>query len=251
MIKAAIVDDEPQARKNLNLILNRYCNTDIEIIGEAGNVQEATMLINRDAPDLIFLDIEMGAETGFDLISKYDSPDFSIIFVTAFDQYAIKAIKSCALDYLLKPINIKEVQQAVERVKNLDTTNRRSSLKNLSNILQNSCTTSNSIAIPTMKGYTMVAMESILYLMAQRDYTFIYSTGNPVLCSSTNIGRYEEMLTPHGFFRVHHSYIINREHLRHYIRNEDSQIIMNNNKAIPVSRRKKQAFIEWLNNLVE
>lgn len=249
MIRTIIIDDEPLARKNLALILNKFCKPDIEIIGEAGSVQEAELMIRRLLPQLIFLDIEMGAETGFDLLAKFEKPEFSIVFVTAFDQYAIKAIKFCALDYLLKPVNIGEVQQAIERVKKLPAAERKESIISLADVLKNPGSISNRLAIPTLQGYTMLPVESIIYLTAQKDYTLIHCAGKAPLCSSSNIGYYEEMLAGYGFFRLHHSHIINRKHMQAYYKSDGGQVQMNDGTFIPVSRRKKQEFLDWLNGI--
>lgn len=249
MIHAVIVDDEPMARKNLALILAQYFNADIKVVGEAGSVAEAYALIETVNPDLVFLDIEMGDETGFDLINKFESKEFDIVFVTAFDQYAIKGIKFCALDYLLKPVNIQELQQTLVKVKQNANRSRSENIKSLKHVLKNPGNVNNKIAIPTLTGYSMIPVSAILYLSAEKGYTYIIYQPNKKICSSTNIGNYEDLLHDYGFFRVHHSYIVNKEHIERYVKGEGGEIIMENGEVIPVSRRKKTEFIDWLTPL--
>lgn len=244
MIRTLIADDEPAARNNLEMILQQHCNTGIRVVGQAGSVKEAFTKIKMLQPDLVFLDIEMGMQTGFDLVEMFDKADFQIVFVTAFDQYAIRAIKICALDYLLKPLSITEVKDAVNKAMIMHQQGYQGNWKNLVSVLSNKGDAAGQVAVPVQGGYKMIAIKDIAYLKAENEYTNIYCTDTSVLCSSTNLGYYEGLLSDYPFYRVHHSYIVSRMHIREY--SITGEVLMHSGKFIPVSRRRKTAFLQWL-----
>lgn len=244
MLDTLLIDDEPKARENLRIMLEKNC-PEVVIRGEYGNIETAYSAIETINPDLVFLDIELGNATGFDLLGRFAQINFAIIFVTAFDQYAIRAIKSSALDYLLKPVSSKELVLAVNKAKtNVQQPNTR--VQNLMEAIQSPKQKHNRIAVPHQNGFQMVAVENILFCAADKQYTYLHLADGNTICSSLNMGEYEELLALHDFFRTHHSYLVNRQHILRYIRGEGGEVIMDNHTSIPVSRRKKQEFLVWL-----
>ena len=246
MLKTILVDDEAKARENLGILLQKYCNTDIEVIGESENIEKAYTDILTLKPQLIFLDIEMGKGTGFDLLDRFDHYPFKVIFVTAYDQHAIKAIKFSALDYLLKPVTIKDLVDAVKKAKAAINYNNDAHFQTLFDVIKRPRQKTNRIAIPVQDGYKLVPVDQIMFCQAQKEYTFINQVSGEIICSSLNLGEYEDLLQEYDFFRVHHSYIINRQYIQRYLRGEGGEIIVGNNQHIPVSRRKKEEFLQWL-----
>jgi two-component system, LytTR family, response regulator len=246
MIRTIIIDDEKMARDNLVKLLTSHCSHEVEIIGEATEINDAYEKIKALRPQLVFLDIDLGAGTAFDLLSKFDGFFFKIIFVTAHDRFAIKAFKFNAVDYLLKPVQVLEVQEAVSRVIQATKSSHDTRLNNLFKFNQQPLNKSNTIAIPTEKGYQMLPVNEILYCTASKEYTNIYHKNGGYLCSAFNLGEYEELLAGYQFFRVHHSYLVNKEHITSYTKGEGGEVVMDNKAIIPVSRRKKAEFLEWL-----
>ncbi len=245
MFKTIIIDDDFRDKEILEMMLEKYCIDDITIIGSAQNINTAYKLIIESKPDVIFLDIEIGAESGFELLAKFTEYPFKVIFVTAYDKYAVKAIKFNALDYILKPVEITELVNAVKKVKNTERLSIDAELKNLIYNLSHPHQKNNRIAIPVLNGYKMIAVEDIRYCEANKEYTYIYCTHQPPLCSSINLGEYEELLNEYSFCRVHHSYLVNRDHVMQYIKGEGGALMINDT-MIPVSRRRKQEVMEWL-----
>lgn len=246
MLRTLLIDDEAKARENLGMLLRKYCAADIELIGESENVENSYKDILTLKPDLVFLDIEMGKGTGFDVLSKFDHYPFKVIFVTAYDQYAIKAIKFSALDYLLKPVTIKDLIDAVNKAKIAINDNKDAHFHTLFDAIKKPLQKSNRLAVPVQDGYKLVPVDQIMFCQAQKEYTFINQVNGEVICSSLNLGEYEDLLGDYDFFRAHHSYIINREYIQRYVRGEGGEIILNNDQHIPVSRRKKEEFLAWL-----
>jgi two-component system LytT family response regulator len=248
MLNALIIDDDLRDKEILEMMLGKYCRQEISIIGTAQTIQTAYRLILEAKPDIIFLDIEIGNESGFDLLAKFTEYPFRIIFVTAYDKYAVKAIKFNALDYVLKPIEITELVNAVHKLKNEGRVSLDIELKNLIHNLAHPNQRNNRVAIPLVNGYKMVSVKDILYCEANKEYTHIYFTDQPSICSSINLGEYEELLNDYSFCRVHHSFLVNKEHVKQYIKGEGGELMISKDIMIPVSRRKKQEVMEWLTN---
>jgi two-component system, LytTR family, response regulator len=232
------------------MLLNKYCFNEITITGSAQCIATAYSLILETKPDIIFLDIELGAESGFDLLGKFTEFPFRVIFVTAHDKYALKAIKFNALDYVLKPVEITELVNAVQKINNTEWVSIDAELKNLIHTLAHPHHKSNRLAIPVLNGYKMMSVEEIQYCEAKKEYTYIYCTNQPAICSSINLGEYEYLLQEYSFYRVHHSFLVNKDHVKQYIKGEGGELMMGNNTMIPVSRRKKAEVMEWLKNSI-
>ena len=182
MISALIVDDEENSRLTLNNMLMDYCKG-VQVIGLAASVKEALILANRHKPQVVFLDIEMPVENGFKLLEYYDDVPFEVIFTTAYDQYAVKAFRFSAVDYLLKPIDLEELRSAVERV---NKPNEKGKKENFNALKYNINNKLKKIALPTIDGYSFMDIDNIIYCIANNNYTMIYDLrGNKILVSKT------------------------------------------------------------------
>jgi two-component system, LytTR family, response regulator len=246
MIRTIIVDDEPKNRKILRSLLDKFC-PEVFVMHEAGSAKDALEVIALSKPELLFLDIEMPYGNGFDLLDQLMPVDFEIIFITAFDEYTLKAFKYSALDYLLKPVNIEELQAAVERAaKKINTKNINQHLSNLLQNLAPGKAAASKIAVPTNDSYIFVTMRDILRLEARGNYTVIYTADGTKHISSRNIKQYDELLPEKQFFRIHNSHIINLEHVRKYRRGRGGEVEMADGAVLEVATRRKDAFLALL-----
>jgi two-component system, LytTR family, response regulator len=244
-LQTIIIDDEQNARENLKIILEEYC-PETKVIAEAGSAEEARKLIKKHQPDLLFLDINMPNEDGFELLDSIENRDFAVVFVTAHNQFALKALKAGAIDYIEKPIDIEELQKAVQKISsnNEDASNVDfDMIKHLLDEYKND-NKSDTIAVPTLTGYEIIKASDIVHLEADESYTKIYLADGEKCMSSMTIARYERVLDKGTFFRVHKSHIINtRHHLKEFNRHEGNMAIMDSGESIPVARRKLSDFI--------
>ncbi len=244
MIRAIIIDDESRSLKLLINLLSDYCK-EVEIIGTANNVKEGYDLIQNKMPDVLFLDIEMQRETGFDLLLKFNEIPFDIIFTTAFQQYALQAIKFSALDYLLKPIDVEELKLALAKVaKNKYRNELSQKFDTLINNLKHPKSEQIQLALPSSDGLTIVQIQDIIYLRSDRQYTLFQLKSGEKIVTSKNLGEYEDLLLEHNFFRVHHSALINLNEIKKYVRGDGGLVLMSNGESIEVSKRKKEHFLK-------
>ncbi|MFA6261114.1 MAG: LytTR family DNA-binding domain-containing protein [Bacteroidia bacterium] len=248
MIKAILIDDETKSRQTTRELLRKYC-TEIEVIGEASSAEEAWNAIKTTKPDLIFLDIEMPYEDGFDFLKRFDNIPFEIIFITAYNQYAIRAIRICALDYLLKPLSINDLKQAVERAKIriADKTSAMQYNTLQQNLNQPQSLEHGKLAIPTGFGFEFLEMKDIIALEADGGYTTIKLAGGKSVVSTRNLKEYEDILPDTVFFRSHHSFILNLSHIRKYHKGEGGYVVMSDMTSIAISKRNKKEFLERFN----
>lgn len=241
MLSAVIIDDELKGRIALRGKLQSYC-PDVLLAGEAANGAEGLRLIQEQKPEIVFLDIEMPFMDGFEMLHMLPQKDFHLIFTTAYDQYAIKAIRFAAFDYLLKPIDIEELKSAIERVKGQSKGQTEEKLQ----VLQQNLATRTQlgkIAIPTIDGLLFFNLSDIIHLEAESNYTAIHFSGHPSLLASRTLKDFEELLPADIFFRTHHSHIINLHYIKRYIKGEGGQIELENGIYVMVSRRKKDEFL--------
>jgi len=241
LISAIIIDDEEKARKSLNNLLNEYC-PQVEVAAMEGTVKNGLKAILKYNPDLLFLDIRMQGETSFDLLEQIENIDFDIIFITAYNEYAIKAFKFNAIDYLLKPVDIGELEEAVKKVENKS---QHFSSDRLGNFIENLKSQSgfSKIALPTMEGLNFVQLEDVIRCESAENYTDFYlGNGNKILVSRT-IKYFDDLLSENGFFRVHRSHLINLQHIQKYYKGEGGYCIMSDGSQVMVSRRKKEEFL--------
>ncbi len=243
MITALIIDDEAKGRMALREKLSAYC-TKVHVIAEASNGQEALLLIQLHKPQLIFLDIEMPRMNGFEMLNALTEKNFHVIFTTAYDQYAIKAIKYAAFDYLLKPIDIEELKTAVEKIDLKQTNQTKKQAELLQQNMQNPKKQLNKLAIPTLEGLLFFDINDIIHLEANSNYTFIHFSGKPKITASKTLKEFEEILPENIFFRTHHSHLINLNYIKRYIKGDGGQIELQNGNYVDVSRRKKEEFLK-------
>lgn len=245
MIRILIVDDEKKSRESLRMLINEFCD-DIEVAGDAATISDAVKQINIINPDIVFLDIRMKGETGFDLFKNFEEINFEVIFTTAYSEYAIKAFQFSAIDYLLKPIDYKLLISAIEKSK-LRLKTKHFSQMQINTLLDNlkpSTASSCKLALPTSTGLKFVKLNEILYCEGQNNYTVFYLLDETKLLVSKTLKEYEEMLKDHNFFRIHKSYLINLEEIKEYIRGDGGYVVMNNKTSLNVSKRKKEAFLK-------
>ncbi len=244
-MNAIIVDDENDACQNLATTLTRYIDSKVNIVGIAHSTTRAEELIKQLKPDLIFLDIEMPRENAFSFLERIAPVTFEIIFVTAFDKYAIKAFRLNAADYILKPICIEEVAEAVKKVEARISHKRSSSADSNASSVINLVAThikANTIRIKNNVGFEIVEFADIIFLEAQGSYTMICykddSIGEKQVVMSNSLNEYEELLSPDIFYRIHRSYLINCTHVKKILNDDNVFVIMKNKMRLPVSRRR-------------
>lgn len=238
MVRAIIIDDELQSRKTLKALINRYTD-DIDIVCDADSVANGVAAIKEANPQLVFLDISMPDGDGFDVLDKCNYENFEVIFTTAYDEYTIKALRVQAVDYLLKPINISELQNAVNSAVNKIMHN----LQYVNNVDNNSVLLlQKKIAIPAAKGVSFIDLNDIIYLAANGSYTNIVCVNDINILSSKPMKEYENILPSKIYFRTHHSYIVNLNYVKQFHREDGNYILMDNNFEVALSRRKKQDF---------
>ncbi|HEY4148274.1 MAG TPA: LytTR family DNA-binding domain-containing protein [Chitinophagaceae bacterium] len=244
-VSVFIVDDEYQSRQVIGKMLHHYFKS-LQIVGEAGSVTEAVEGIGRLAPQIVFLDVHIGSEAGFDVLDRLDSTDFELIFTTAYQEYAVKAFRYSAIDYLLKPINATELETAVQRaltkiqLQQSDTTQQ---VQLLQQQLGPAHKFTGKIAVPTPDGLLFIAVQDIVYCQGQSNYTEIHLVNGQKLTSSHTLKLYDEMLTGLHFFRVHKSFLINLQHIKMYRRGEGGTAVMSNGREIEIARRNKTSFL--------
>lgn len=239
-IRTLIVDDDKENLFLLNHLLNKHCPS-VKVIGEAQNITEAINILEEVKPDLILLDIQLSKkETGFDLIKKINSRGKKphVIFITAYNQYAIDAIKIQAFDYILKPVSIKELKNAINRLEMEFENNQALSENSFSTKTTNINTASDFITISHSDNLQVIKCSNIIYLEASGKYTVLHCKNETKSISSKNLGHYDEILN-NNFLRIHHSYIVNIESLKRIEKSYNWYCLLLNGIRIPISRRKR------------
>lgn len=247
-IRAIIIEDEKSNRENLAKILAEYCRQ-VEIVALCSSAVEGRKAITEHLPDLVFLDIEMPGGSGFSLLESIDTINFEVIFVTAFDHYGIKAVKFCALDYLLKPIDILELTRAVGKVENRLT--EKSENLRMKTLLANrqSETKNPKIALPLSDKIEFIEISSINRCEGEGNYTHIYlKTGENILASKT-LKEFDELLTDHNFLRVHQSHLINLNEVKSYVKTDGGYIKMKDGSSVSISRQRREMVMETLKGI--
>jgi two-component system, LytTR family, response regulator len=243
MLKAVIVDDKTAAIEYLRWLIKENC-PEITGLASATSVDEALPLIEDMEPDILFLDIQMPKETGFDLLRRVKKWNFEVIFTTAFNEYAIQAIRFSALDYLLKPVDGQSLRKAIDRfqAKKEFTPGGEEQYRNF---LQNITQGNNKplkLALPGVSEIEYVLIEDIIRLKAERNYTRLYFKNGKVFLSAKTLGEYEKILRDNGFIRVHKSHMVNMQFIKGY--NKEGIVKMNDGSEIEVSRRKKEVMMD-------
>jgi two-component system LytT family response regulator len=237
-----IVDDEEDGRNSLRNFLAKYC-PDVAVVAEAASIAEAVQQIKLHNPKLVFLDINMPGESGFELFSRLPTPTFKTVFVTAHDEWALRAIKHHALDYLLKPIKIAELIAAVNHAKQV--TDFDHALQNISNVLKtlHKPSLTEKIHLPVLDGLVYVHISDIVRCEAEGGYTYFHFTNRPKMLVCRLLGSFENILEIHGFVRVHHHHLVNIAHVERYQRGRGGIVYMSDGSEVIVSQRKKDEFL--------
>jgi two-component system, LytTR family, response regulator len=247
MLKAVIIDDEPDCVKLLALQLKMYCPK-VQVVAECTSSENGLIKINELKPDIVFLDIEMPVMNGFQLLEKLAIINFSLVFVTAYDQFAVKAFRFNALDYLLKPIDGKDLKVAIEKaIQHRPNQEQLKLMKQQLNVGEKHYP--DKIALPFQNGVIFTEIKNILYCESENNYTrFHVVEGRNYLVSKT-LGDIQEVLEERNFLRVHRQFLVNLDHIKKYVRGEGNYLILSNDINIPVARNKKEKLVErfgWL-----
>jgi two-component system LytT family response regulator len=245
MITATIVDDEPYSCEALVTLLERYC-PDVKVLDICYSAASALKSVNEQRPQILFLDIEMPHMNGFELLEKLSEIDFELIFTTSYDQYAIKAIRFSALDYLLKPIDWEELKKAVQKAVNSKQHPLPGQIELLLQKLNHPTIAVNKIAIPTMEGLQMILAETIINCESDRNYTILFLKNKQKIIASRSLKEIEEMLEDYSFVRVHHSYLVNLNEVEKYMKGEGGYLLMSDGKTVDVSRSRKEILLKKL-----
>ncbi|GAB2767513.1 LytTR family DNA-binding domain-containing protein [Rhabdobacter roseus] len=245
-MKAVIIEDEFHSREFLKSVVTAWCEG-VEIVGTAESVPEGVALIEAVAPELVFLDIEMQSGTGFDLLQQVRNRDFEVIFTTAYDHYAIQAIKYSAIDYLLKPIDLDELQAAVAKVRERrpgQVAPVNEALELLLATLKNPATEPTKITLATSEGLEFVPLEQIIRLEAAGAYTTFFLKEGKKIMVSKNLKEYENLLPARRFFRIHNSHMINIDEVKKMLKTDGGYAVMNDGATVMISPKKKEEFLQ-------
>ena len=242
MLRAILIDDDQSNLSALSEKLLKHC-PHVQVIGRCDNGEDGINAIDSEKPDVVFLDIEMPVMNGFVMLQQLKYRNFELVFVTAYDHYAIKAIKYSALDYLVKPVEIDDLKAAVTKAEaNKNNRNSQLQMELLLEHLNNK--QPKRITIPTSDGLRFINIEDIVYLEASNNYTNIYLSTDQKLLVSRTLKDFEDILPSDTFLRIHHSTVINKYYVEKYIRGDGGQVVMRHGKVLDVSKRKKSEFLQ-------
>jgi two-component system LytT family response regulator len=245
MIKAIIIDDELHCQDTLSLLLKEYY-PDVRITDHCSSAKQGLEAIGKNKPDLIFLDIEMPGMNGFEMLEQFTEIPFAVIFTTSYDQYAIKAIRFSALDYLLKPIDPNELVTAIKRVQEQRHLPMAEQFQMLLKQINGKNSGFHKIAVPTAEGFELIPAENALYCEANDNYTHFYLKNKSKIIACRTLKEIEEQLQDFNFFvRVHHSYIVNLNEVTKYVRGEGGYLIMSDGSSVSVSRSRKETLMKF------
>lgn len=245
MISVVVIDDEPKARETIINIL-QLSPTEISVVGQADDVNSGFDVINAQNPDLILLDINLPDGTGFDLLKKFEKINFKVVFITAHEEYAVKAFKFSALDYILKPVASGELLQSVEKAS--ETIHKEETELKLSAFLSN-LDKIRKIVLKTAESIHVVNVKDIIHCKADGNYTNFYLANGEKLMVSKTLKDYAEMLEQAGFFRTHQSHLVNLDHISRYDKTEGGHLVMDNESIVPVSSRKKETLFRLFESM--
>lgn len=243
-LKAILVDDEQDSRDILSNYIAKYC-PDIELLEKCGSVKTGLQAIKEHRPDIVFLDIEMPYGTGFDLLDQVGEIDFETVFVTAYDNYAIQALNQSAAYYILKPIDIDELIQAVEKIKiERKSTDYIQHARVLLDNLKQKSKGGGKIMLPTLEGFEIISIDSIIYCEADDNFTKFHIKDGKDLLICRTLKYFEETLSDHRFVRIHRSHLINIDYVIRYTKGKGGYVTMENNRELEVAPKKKSVFLE-------
>lgn len=249
MIKAIVIDDVKIVRENVIQFLNQY-PAEITVVSEADSVKSALVQITKFQPDVIFLDVELKDGTGFDLLEQLDIKKYKVVFITAYDHYAIKAFKYSAIDYLLKPIDPDELKIAIDKLKDvIEKETIEAKFNTLFLNLQSPEKKTKKIILKTISKTYSVYINDIIRCEADNNYTRFHLSDNKKIMVSVTLKEYEELLSDHNFFRIHQSHLINLDFFDHIHQQDGSFILMKDNTSLPLASRKKNSFTQFIKNM--
>ena len=244
MLKAIIVDDEPYCCETIATLLEE--SRDVEIVSVCHNAADALVAIRKYSPDIVFLDVEMPKMNGFGMLEHLPQVNFEIIFTTSYDQYALKAIRFSAIDYLLKPVDEEELRTAIQKVIQRSQKPITQQLEILLQKIHQPSTPINKIAMPTMEGLQMIPVDSIISCESDSNYTILQLKNNKKLIVSRTLKEIEELLEEHSFVRVHRCYLANMNEVEKYVKGEGGYLVMSDGTTIDVARNKKEVLLKKL-----
>jgi two-component system, LytTR family, response regulator len=245
VLKAILIDDELNSLKNLRQKLEEFCKQ-VQVVAMAQKPEEALFLIRHHKPDVLFLDIEMPKMSGFEILEELGDYAAEIIFITAYNQYAIDAIRISAFDYLVKPVAIDDLQKAVNRLILSRASKTRERLHVLKDGLGEPRSQDNKIAVPTNDGLEFLLISDIIRIESISYYSKLFLVNGQVTLVTRLLKDFEEMLAPYRFFRVHNSHLVNLRYIRKFSRSEGGQVVMENGDVVDVSRRRREEFLKYL-----
>ena len=244
MLKTLLIEDSADAIEKLQFLLTKYCAASINLLALARTGQAGIEAIQTHQPDLIFLDIELGDMTGFEMLERIDAVDFQVIFTTAHENYAIKAIRYSAVDYLQKPIGREELLAAISRAENNPTRILKEQVNQLAQNVKAKSALPEKIALTTSEGLVFKKIKDIVRCESDRMYTIVAMVGGEKLMVSKPMGQLEEILEGQNFFRIHNSHLINMNHIRQFVRSEGGYLVMEDGATVSVARNRKDDFLE-------
>ena len=243
MIKTIIIDDEQKAREAITDLLAAYC-PNVKVIAQAENVETGVAAIKQNKPDLVLLDINMPDGTGFDVLKKLDTIQFKVVFITAYEEYAIKAIKFSALDYIVKPIDPDELVQAIEKVEHsIEKDNINLKLNAFLSNMEHINKGAKKIVLKTSESMHIVNVQDIIRCEADGNYTRFFLIDGKKLIVSRVLKEFDEMLEEYGFCRTHQSHLININHIERFDKRDGGSVVMKDGTEVPVSSRKREVLI--------
>ena len=242
MIRCVLVDDESNSLEMMEWLLQTYC-PQVKIEAMCNSAEKAIDVIEKVKPDVVFLDIEMPQMNGFDMLEQFDKLFFDVIFCTAYDQFAIKAFKYSALNYLLKPVDPDDLKETIQRIEERRAIPTRDQLELLMQGIRSQKPTASRIALTTNDGMIFVSTSDILYCEAESNYTSVVLSDRKIVVSKT-LKEIDEALSGQDFFRVHNSFLININHIQKFVRGDGGYVIMSDGKSVGISRSRKQEFME-------
>ncbi len=240
-LRSVIVEDETASREILKNYLAKYC-PDVDLVGEAATIDDALVLIRANDPDLVFLDVEMPFGNAFDLLDKVGNRAFEVVFVTAYDHYAVEALNQQASYYLMKPVSIDALIKAVDHVKEIKE--KENSLQEKV-VLSKTTAMSGKITIPQQNGFEVLPVDTILYCKADDNYTEVYLNTNKIILVSKTLKHFEDILGSYPFVRIHKSYLVNVQSVTRYKKGKGGSVVMANGKELSVSAAKKKELLSY------
>jgi two-component system LytT family response regulator len=248
MLRCVIIDDEAHIRETLSHMLKRCC-PQVEVLGEAEGVAEGIQLIKDQSPDLLLLDIHLIDGTAFDILDQFNNLDFHIIFITAYEKYAIKAFEFSAVDYILKPVNPQKLSEAIKRAENAVQQSYNIQLQTLKDQIKAKDAQSHKLILRNMENIYLLELKDIIHCESDGCYTLFDTTDEERIMVSTGLRVYDDLLSESGFFRAHRSHLVNMKHIKRFEKQEGGSLILTNGIKVPVSSTKRERLLELFEEL--